>query len=212
MERQSPWVSIWTKPKETIAWIAEENPNRSLWLFAWIYGFCSLLNLFESMMMGNVMGPIGVFAIAFVVAPIYGWVAFAIWSWFVLWTGKWFKGEGTFQTVRASFAWSCVPIAINIPLWIILVLLFGHQIFSNFPNAHLITPPKMIALFSILVLRVILAVWSLIIFLNALAQVQNYSVLRAVFNVVVAAILLGILFFIFWSGLIFVLGKLAAIQ
>jgi hypothetical protein len=145
-----------------------------------------------------------------VVAPFWGWINLSVWSWFVSWVGKWFKGQGSFTTVRSAYAWSCVPLIINVPLWLLMVALFGHQLFLNFPNAHLMPNGEVLLLFIILVIKVILAVWSLVIYLNALAEVQKFSILRAILNVVVSGVILGVVFFVVWSLLMHALGGVAA--
>lgn len=211
MEQKSPWLSIWTQPRATIARIVSENPNRSLWLLAAIYGFCALMNLFQSMALGNAMGTLGLLILAIIIAPFYGYVSFSIWSWFVSWVGKWFKGHGSFQTVRAAYAWSCVPIILNIPLWLLMVISFGHQLFMNFPDAHLLPSSQVLLLFIILIAKVVLAIWSLVIYLNALAEVQKYSVLRAILNVVVAGIILAVIMFVIWSLLFYAVGSVASV-
>lgn len=210
MNQLNPWLSIWTRPRITIRRIVNENPDRSLWWLAAVYGFCSMLNLLQSMTFGNVMGSVGILILALIFAPIYGFISFSIWSWFVFQTGKWFKGQGTFKSVRASYAWSCVPILINIPLWLLMVILFGHQLFTNFPDAHTLPSVQIFTLFAILFAKVAVAIWSLVIFLNALAEVQEYSVIKAIFNVLVAGLILGVLFFVLWSLLLYALGGVAA--
>jgi hypothetical protein len=211
MEHQSPWLSIWTHPRATIARIVSENPNRSLWLLAGIYGFCSLMNLFQSMALGSAMGPLGLLILAIIVAPFYGYVSFSIWSWFVSWVGKWFRGQGSFQTVRSAYAWSTVPILINIPLWLLMVALFGHQLFMNFPDAHLLPSSQVLLLFIISIAKVVLAIWSLVIYLNALAEVQKYSVLKAILNVVVAGVILAVIMFVIWSLLFYAMGGVGCV-
>ncbi|MBU6383688.1 MAG: YIP1 family protein [Verrucomicrobia bacterium] len=209
MEQRNPWLTIWTSPRMTIARVVAENPNRSLWWLAAIYGFCSILNFFQSMAAGHSMGTMGILILSVILAPFYGYLSFAIWSWFVLFTGKWFKGQGTFKTIRASYAWSCVPILINVPLWLLMVILFGHQLFTNFPDAHTLPTGQMTLLFVILIVKVVVAIWSLVIFLNALAEVQNYSIVRSIFNVIVAGLVLGVIFFVFWSLLVYAFGGVA---
>lgn len=202
----TPWLSIWTKPRATISKIVAENPNCGLWWLASIYGVCALLNLFQSMALGREFGVGIILILAVVLAPFYGYVSFAIWSWFVFWTGKWFKGKGTFKTVRASYAWSCVPIVVNIPLWGLMAILFGHQLFANTAEASMPPMGLMYAVFAILVVKVIMAIWSLVIFLNTLAEVQGYSMTRSIFNVIVAALILFVLFAIAWSAFIYAIG------
>jgi hypothetical protein len=211
MEHHNPWLTIWRHPRATIARIVAENPNRSLWLLAGIYGFCALMNLFQSMALGSALSTLGILILAIILAPFYGYISFSIWSWFVTWVGKWFKGHGSFTTIRSAYAWSCVPIVLNIPLWVLMVIIFGHQLFLNFPDAHLLPSSQVLLLFIILIAKVVLAIWSLVIYLNALAEVQKYSVLRAILNVVVAGVILGVIIFILWSLLIYAVGGIATI-
>jgi hypothetical protein len=201
---ENPWITIWTRPRATIARIVSENPNRSFWWLASIYGFCSLLNLFQSMALGNAITPLGLLILAIILSPIYGYLSFSIWSWFVRIVGKWFKGQGSFQSIRAAYAWSCVPILINIPLWLLMVILFDHQLFTNFPNAEQLPNSMMTLLFVILIFKVVLAIWSLVIYLNALAEVQHYSILRAILNIIVAGVILTAVVFVLWSLLFYV--------
>ena len=202
----NPWLSIWTSPKATIRRVVSENPNKSLWWLAAIYGFSSLMNTFQSASMGQAMGTAGLLILAVVLAPFWGWVCFSVWSAFVTWTGKWFKGQGNFKTIRAAYAWSCVPIALNIPLWLLMVALFGHQLFLNLPDSHLMPNGLVMFMFIILIVKMILTVWSLVIYLNALAEVQNFSILRAILNLVVSALILVLILFVIWGLLSYVAG------
>ncbi|PIS02819.1 MAG: hypothetical protein COT85_01955 [Chlamydiae bacterium CG10_big_fil_rev_8_21_14_0_10_42_34] len=209
MENQNPWLSIWTSPRATIARIVAENPNRSLWLLASIYGFCSLMNLYQSMALGAMLNTLGILVLAVVLAPLWGWISFTVWSFFVSFVGKWFKGQATFSAVRASYAWSCVPIVLNIPLWLLMVFIFGHQLFLNFDNSEMLSNGQILFLFAILGIKVILAVWSFVIYLNALAEVQKFSILRSFVNIVVAGIIFLVLFFALWSLLAYAFGGVA---
>ena len=94
----SPWLTVWTEPRETIRRIIAENPKRSLWLLAAIYGFSSLLNSFQSGSLGASIAMAPLLLLALVIAPFWGYFVFALWSWVVLWTGKIFKGQGNFYT------------------------------------------------------------------------------------------------------------------
>lgn len=204
MLSHNPWLAIWTQPRATIREIIADNPNRSLWILASIYGFCSLMNLFQSLMLGVRMSTGALFLLAVVLSPIWGYINFTVWSWFVTWTGKWFKGEGRFITIRSAYAWSCVPITLNIPLWLLMVITFGHQLFVNF-SGQALSHSKVTFLFFILISKVVLAMWSLVIYLNALAEVQKFTMIRAILNVVVAALILIAISWIVWV-IVFALG------
>ncbi len=209
-QKQNPWLTIWTQPRATISKIIAVNPDQSLWALSFIYGFCSLMNTFQSMAFGNSMGTLGLLILALIIAPFWGWINISVWSLVVSWTSRLFKGQGNFKTIRSAYAWSIVPMVLNIPFWIALVAIFGEQLFLNFPDADLLPNGLLFFLFATLVIKVILAIWSLVIYLNTLAQVQSYSVLKAVLNVIVAGILIAAVMFVFWTVIFYALGGVAA--
>lgn len=194
MEKGNPWRSIWFNPRSTIRNIVHENPNRSLWLLAFVLGLTSLFNGFQSFPIALRVGLIPMFAIALLLAALWGYLIFAVWSWAVLLTGKLFKGKATFMAARAAYAWSCVPLLGNVCLWLVLVSFFGSILFFG-PQPNLVLSGSTVTLlFFLLIGKVVLSIWSIVIYLQALAEVQSYSVLRAIGNVILAAIFLGILF------------------
>src|SRR3990167_2898479 len=170
MREKSPWLTIWVEPRATIRQIVSENPRQCLWLLAAIYGFSSLLNSFQSIALVDQFGGVAIFLIALVLSPLWGYIVFSVWSWVICWTGKLLKGAGDFQKVRAAYAWSCVPIAINGILWVLLIWIFGRPLFSHFPQDRFLTGGQTSVLFIILISKVVLAIWSLVIYLNTLAE------------------------------------------
>lgn len=206
MTNQNPWITVWTEPRDTIRRIIAENPKRSLWLLAAIYGFSSLLNSFQSGSLGASISIVPLFLLALILAPFWGYLVFSFWSIVVVWTGKIFKGQGNFQTVRAAYAWSCVPLAVTAVLWILLILFFGHSLFTNFPREHLLTGIQTALLFCILIAKVAMVIWTLVIYLNALSEVQGFSILKAIGNVIVAALLIGVVFGIVFGVSLHLMG------
>ncbi len=202
----NPWLSIWVRPKATIGQIVAENPNRSLWVLSFIYGFSSLINMFQSFNLGVVFSPVALYFLAAILAPFWGYAMLAIWSWIILWLGRLFKGQATFQQARAAYAWSSVPLALNIPVWIFMGILFGDQVFLNFPDSHLFTDGQIFFLFASLVIKLVAAVWSLVIYFNALAQVQQFSVLRAIGNIVLAGIVAAVAMTLLWMAIFKMIG------
>lgn len=207
---QNPWVSIWFNPRATIARIVATNPNRSLWILAAIYGFTSILNLFQSGTVGTQLSPLAILLIAVIFSPLWGYVSFAVWSGFVAWTGKWFKGKAKFSAIRAAYAWSCVPFVFHIPLWLWMIFQFGKQLFNNFPDQNLLTQSQVTLLFIIMIVKLVLAIWSLVIYVNALAEVQDYSILKAILNLVVAGIIVILLLVLLWLFIFYFTGGVTA--
>jgi hypothetical protein len=197
----NPWISIWTEPRKTIAKIVEENPKRDLWKLAAIYGFLSFMNGSQSFVLGDKVQFLLILFFSIILAPIWGMIVFGVWSWVVQLIGKLLKGQASFSFVRAAFAWSCVPLIVNILFWILLLILFGGSLFQM---GQLTTGPTIILTF-ILIGKVIVMIWSLVIYINALAEVQKFSIGRSIANIILAWIAIGIVIAILWTALVFLL-------
>ena len=195
----NPWLEIWTRPRATIRRIVNERPNRCLWALAGIYGFGSLINNAQSFGLGQSLDLWAICLIVVLLSFVWGYIFFSIWSGVVYWIGRLFKGKGTFQSVRAAYAWACVPLAVNIPLWILLIGVFGQDLFKLSFGSEEYSGALFVVLFSALIVRLAMAVWSLVIYFNALAEVQSYSVLKAILNVVASAASLFIAAWILWG-------------
>ena len=201
MSDKSAWLTIWTRPRETIQRILSDNPKQGLWRLATICGFVSLLSGFQSLSMGSQVELWVIFLVSLIFAPIWGYILFSVWSGVMTWVGRLFKGNGDFQGIRAAYAWSCVPVLVNALLWIVMIVFFGSALFIEGGTTFQTFPLGMGILLSLLLLgKVIMSIWSLVIYLNALAEVQQFSVLRAIGNIVVS----GIIFVIAFGILIFV--------
>ncbi len=198
MGENNPWFSMWVSPRATIRSIVEQNPKKCLWILAFIYGFTSLLNAFQSVPIATVIGLLPMFFIAVVLATFWGYVFFSLWSWVVTFTGRMFKGKATFLEARAAYAWSCVPLMGNVILWLALVGFYGKMLFFGPQQQVALSGPAVTILFLVLIGKLIFAVWSVVLYLQALAEVQGYSVLRSIGNVIVAAIFLGVAVAILW--------------
>ncbi len=194
----SPWKEIWIRPRAAIRGVIESNPNRALWFLASIYGFDSLMNSCQKLGLGYTYNQYAIFLFSAVFSFLWGYLVFAIWSGALYLTGKIFKGEGTFSTIRAAYAWSCVPLAGNIPLWILLAALFGPQLFTSSLTSGALTNQQVFVLFLCIIGRLTFVIWSLVIFFNALAEVQRYSILKAILNTLCAALFLTAVYMILW--------------
>jgi len=194
----NPWLEIWVKPRATIARLLQESPNRGFWILAIIYGFSSALNWMQSIMMGQRFGIPHIFLIAIILSPMWGYIGFSIWSWIVYYTGKWLKGMGTFKEVRFAYAWSCCPLFVNVLLWLLLASLYGRALFANFsPETQALPRGEIALLFSVFLIRITSAIWSLVIYLNALAEVRRYSILRAIGNIVISGLIVMVGVYLF---------------
>ena len=65
-------------------------------------------------------------------------------------------------------------------------------------------PGAAMLLFFILIGKLVFAIWAIVIYLQMLAEVQQFSILRSIVNVILASLVIGIAFALIWSVAIFI--------
>ncbi|MFA5250202.1 MAG: YIP1 family protein [Parachlamydiales bacterium] len=197
----SPWLAMLMKPKVTIRAIVDLNPNYRLLLLAWLYGFCSLLGIAQNVGLGEKSASLLFVAPLFLLAPLWGFALFSFSSWFVFLSGKLLKGQARYREVRAAYAWSNVPLFFNAFFWVFLIVLFGKDLFAEATLRAALTNAKAFLLMGAVFGQVVFSIWSMVLYVAALAEVQRFSLFRSVFNLVLG----GLLFFVLAAVISFLL-------
>ncbi|NGX28382.1 MAG: hypothetical protein K940chlam1_00561 [Candidatus Anoxychlamydiales bacterium] len=192
----NPWLSMWVKPKKTIQKIIEINPNFRLFFLSAIYGFISLISSSQSFTLGYHLHFLWIILISIVLSSLWGYTIFSVASFFAYFTGKWLKGAAKYQEVRSALAWSSIPMIGNLFLWILLFIVFHTALLQDFPGTFILTSVQTSFLFVVLFIQLLLSIWILVLFINALAQVQKFSIGKSILNILIAAVIFGAVFFV----------------
>ncbi|NGX52527.1 MAG: hypothetical protein KR126chlam5_00830 [Candidatus Anoxychlamydiales bacterium] len=191
----NPWLKMWVKPKTTIRKVVDCNPNfRLFWLSA-IYGIVSLLSSSQSFALGHRFHFFLILFLCLIVAPIWGYIVFSVSSFFIFITGKWLKGSAKYKEVRSAIAWSNAPMIVNVFLWILLLSIFREAILRDFPASFVFLKSQRVVLFLILLCQLVVSVWIIVLYINALSEVQKFSIGKAVLNILIAIVIFASVFF-----------------
>lgn len=188
----NPWGSMWTNPRTTIKAIVSHNPNYRFLLFSTLYGFVEALRGAQIFSLGSYYNFWAIVAACLILCLPIGALSLSLTSLFVFWVGKLIKGQATYREVRAAVTWSNVTVIVSIFLVAATVVLFGPSFFDkNFAYQYF---PKgfSILLMGIFFVEFALSLWSFVIFIKALSEVQKFSGWMALLNVVLTAIFLSI--------------------
>lgn len=196
MFEENPWLSIWVHPRKTIQKIISVNPNHRVWLLACIYGFCSLMNLAQLYALGYSLSLpillIGVVVFSF----FWGYFLLTIFSWLIFKVGSWLKGVGSFIHIRTVTAWACVPLTVNAMVWILLMILFGLDLFKDFPKS--LSSAQMNTILAVLLIKLAMSIISLIIYLQGVSFVHQFSIAKTIASILIVACILLVFFGILW--------------
>ncbi|HRT05069.1 MAG TPA: YIP1 family protein [Kiritimatiellia bacterium] len=182
----NPWFSMWLHPRRTIRQIVATNPDRLVLLLAALGGIVQGFVNAESKSSGDKMSLATVLLISLIVGPLMG--VFGLWLSGLLlrWTGGWIGGQADSRRIRSALAWSQVPSIWSLLLWIPAILLFGAELFTK--ATPIIDASSMLSgLYLVFSLgTTVIGIWSFVVFLHSLGEVQGFSAWRALLNGILA--------------------------
>lgn len=183
----SPWISIWTQPRQTIRAVIARNPGYHFFYLATLYGLQNVLFYATYYSIGLTFHFAIVLLLALVLSPLIGIVWFYFYGWLLHCTGRWLKGEAHFSHVLAALVWSKVPLVINVLMWFILLAFTSEGMFIQYVSAP--------SIFFINAIILITAIWSLLILAQGIREVQNFSVWRTIGNLVISYLICATIIF-----------------
>ena len=176
----TPWRTMWFSPRVTIRRLVEAEVRPS---WAPVVALAALSSALLNMQLDDTGAlsasrsfmpvVIGVLQLLFgvLVAPFL--LAFV---------GGWFGGEADPTDIREAVAWSYVPIAVCSALWIPLLLIGGTRVFGSdwAPESGMnwITVPMILGI-------TVSYIWSVPLLVGAIAEVQRFSIGKAILRLIV---------------------------
>ncbi len=201
----NPWIKMWVEPRKTMRSIINFDPTHRFYLLSAVYGFPMLLHLAQTFSLGQMYSAAGIVIGSLILAVLVGMLGIYISSGLLFWTGKWIGGKASFTHVRSAVAWSNVTNVVNSVMWLILVGLFGTSAFLDTFTQTAFVGRQLTFVALIFTVQTVLAVWSFIILLKGLGEVQGFSAWKALLNVampffMVTATVWILLWIVWWSS------------
>jgi hypothetical protein len=127
-----------------------------------------------------------------ILGPLRGILRLYIFGWVLKLTASKLDRSASSVEIRAAIAWSNVPLLLALVLWIPQLALFRSEMFTmETPNMDA-NPWLWNLRFALVLIEGFLFLWSLILFLKCLGEVQGVSAWKALGNVVVAYVVLAV--------------------
>ncbi len=179
LSKENPFFTIWTRPRATIRGIVNVNPAYLVIALALAGGIVQALNDAVRINAGDGLSLPAVLITAAVRGSIGGLIFLYLGAWFVGLSSRWLGGRGDSEEVRAAMAWSSVPIVATLPIWLVQLAVAGNEMFST--EMPSVAANHALAVFMIVttIVEVVLAIWSFVLFLKTLGEVQGLSAWRA---------------------------------
>lgn len=189
----NPWSRIWTNPRETIRKIVEFNPKYRFAVLSFLHGLPMLFYMAQDLSLGDTFSVAGIVLVCLILSTFLGMLSITIGAALFYWTGKWIGGQGSYYPVRAAVSWSNVPNIVIIFTWLALLFFFRHQVFlAAFQKGQFVGAAFTIYAI-ILLTQAVMSIWSFVILVKGLAEVQGFSAWKGLLNVLIPFFMIVIL-------------------
>ena len=196
------FLTIWTRPRDTYKYIFRTNPEKNVLPLIIIGGTINGLSKAADKVNGINADTFQTLGLGFIGGATIGWMMYYLFAWGVSVTGKWLNGIGTPSEFRTVFAWAVIP-QILTALFIIPDIYFlesgiGDVYIQDYIESY--ESINIIVIISILI-QFTLGLWSSIIIVIGVSQVQNFSIGKSILNYLLPVLIVIVPLFIVIAGL-----------
>jgi hypothetical protein len=189
----NPWLTMWSQPRTTVRALVHSKPSYGVFYLAAIYMLQSFFFYFNWWSLGLNSEYYTLFLTGVILSPLVGFVWLYYIGWIFRLTGRMLSGDAPASHLRAAIAWAKIPYSINALMWFILILMNPDQVFIQDGGG----PSSVFVNF----ISLILAVWSLVLLIQSVSEVQQFTVGRSILNVLFAWIFSSIILFLLFMSL-----------
>ena len=192
----NPWVSMWTKPRETIQQIVDSDPTQLVLALAVGAGISNALDRAYMREMGDHYELPILLVIVIFAGIIGGIVMLYLGAALIRWTGTWIGGEASSVNIRAAIAWGNVPLIWGLLLWIPQFALLGDEVFKSQSTRLDSSDTVALAILGVAVAEIVVGIWALVVMTKTVGQVQGFSAWKALGNLLLAALVVAVPIFV----------------
>lgn len=188
----NPWLAIWTRPRATIRQQVERDPEAWVLALVAFAGVGQLLSDASARSYGDRLDLPTLLFMALLAGPLIGILGAYVGGSLLCWSGRLLGGSAHPVEIRAAIAWSSVPYVASMVLWVPELLLFGEELFTNATPRLDADPGLQALLFAFVAVEMLAALWTFVVFLKCLGQVQAFSAWRALLNLLLPGVLIAV--------------------
>ncbi len=184
------FIKIWTSPREVFKYINENYYDKYVTILLVLAGITKSLDKASTKNMGDDLPLIAVLAICILLGGLLGWMSYYIYAALMSWTGKWLNGQGNTSSLLRMTAHAMIPSIVALILLIPQIALFGNDIFRSEINIYGNGLLSTIVFYATTFLKVILNIWTLVIFIIGISEVQKFSIGKSILNMILPGLII----------------------
>jgi hypothetical protein len=188
---------IWLSPRLVFKYLNEKKIDKYITILLILGGIVRTFDRASLKNMGDDMSLISVILLCVILGGLFGWLTFYIYAALLSWTGKWLKGQGDTNSLLRMVAYAMIPPILSLVLLIPQIALYGISVFQSNLDVQGSGMISYLIYYVTLVLEFILGVWTIVLFVVGISEVQKLSIGKSIINMVLPGlIILGPIFLI----------------
>ncbi|WP_203333773.1 Yip1 family protein [Planococcus beigongshangi] len=196
-ERLNPFFSIWTKPRQTLRQVIDENNSKFIFLLLLLAGYSAVL---VSVIDTNSNETLGVWSIVIgglIAGPLIALFGNLLGAGLSVWIGRIFKGTSTFEEMFRALLAGQIPQIWMIPVLLLWIFLSPSSYFTvsidEYSGGDLVLNLILSSILSVV------SVWTFVVQSKAIGEAHGFSAWKGaavIFIPLVIIAIIGLLFII----------------
>ncbi len=199
------FTKIWLSPRLVFRFVHQNSYGKYVPMLLVLAGIGSTIDRSISSGTGNNLELWAVLAIAIGVGAVLGWVSYYIYSALMSWMGKWLGGTCDTSSLLRVVAYAQIPSVAALFIVFAQIGVFRNELFQSFLPAAT-NLPLLVFYYITYGLNALLGIWTFVLLIIGVSEVQKMSIGRAVVNVLLPVLVILIPL----SVVAFILGDLFA--
>jgi len=183
------FIKLLTSPREAFKFINNFKYEKHLYILLFLAGMVRTFDRASTKNMGDNYSIWTIITICVIFGGFFGWITYYIYSALISWTGSWMNGKGNTQSVLRVFAYAFFPSIFILILLIPQIAIYGNELFKSDNDLYSLASMESIVLYVILFVEFALGIWSLILCVIGISEVQKLSIGKSILNLLLPAIL-----------------------
>lgn len=184
------FTQIWTSPRQVFRYINDNRYDKYVTILLILAG---ISRSFDRAMIKNIGDKMSLWAIigtCIILGGLLGWIIYYVYAALVSWTGKWLDGKGNTSSILRILAYAMLPTAIGLIFFIPQLAINGIDLFKRDGDVTSTSWIFNVIIFGSIFLQGVLTIWTLVFCIVGIAEVQKFSLGKAILNILLPIIFL----------------------
>jgi hypothetical protein len=184
------FTKIWTSPRLVFKFLNDFDYDKYVTILLVFAGITRAFDRAVTKNMGDDFSLISILSISIILGGLFGWITFYIYAAMMSWTGKWLKGRGNTKSLLRVVAHAMTPSIVALVLLVPQIILFGNGIFQSDIDLYGNGLVPTIFLYAIWFLEITLGLYTIVIFVIGISEVQKLSIGKSILNLVLPGLVI----------------------